>query len=208
MVSKLFTSLMAATSVMAFPATLQPRSCSTLYQPQLWTIAQHQPETSDGPFTTPFTVFQDIGKKDLVASFRYIPSGAYGCTLQFDYQPGHNPVVVDSAGDTTQINVFQVSDGGNFPCKKMFPACGGIALTVATLGPLTWDNTNDRTGSMIGTFNFPSGADLNTPKTITINSFVCSPVMTFRFSTADPGANGGVQVDEDSLSGLRVAYNC
>jgi hypothetical protein len=58
----------------------------------------------------------------------------------------------------------------------------------------------------VGTFNFPS--DLNTAQTITINSFVCSPVMTFRFSTADPNANGGVQVDEDTVSGLRMAYNC
>lgn len=73
---------------------------------------------------------------------------------------------------------------------------------------MTWDNTNERTGSLVGTFNFPTGADLNTAHTITINSFVCSPVMTFRLSIADPNANGGVQVDENSASGLRMAYNC
>jgi hypothetical protein len=207
MVSKLFASLLAVTSALALPATLQPRSCSTLYEPQLWTIAQHVPETPDGPFTTPFRVFQDIGKKDLVASFRYIPTGAYGCTLQFDYLPGHNAQVQDNAGNTAQINVFQVSDGGNFPCKKRWQdaRCKADCLCV---GPLTWDNTNSRTGSLVGTFNFPTGANLNTAQTITINSFACSPVMTFRLSIADPGANGGVQVDEDGMSGLRIAYNC
>jgi len=192
MVSKLFASLLAVTSALAVPATLQPRSCSTQYVPQLWTIAQHVPETPDGPFTTPFRVFQDIGKKDLVASFRTIPAGAYGCTLQLDYEPGNNAQVVNNggAGNVAQINVFQVSDGGNFPF------------------PLTWDNTNDRTGSLVGTFNFPTGADLNTAHILTINSFACSPVMTFRLSIADPNANGGVQVDENSASGLRMAYNC
>jgi hypothetical protein len=207
MVSKLFTSLLAVTSALALPTTLQPRSCSTLYEPQLWSIAQHVPETSNGPFTTPFRVFQDIGKKDLVASFRYIPTGAYGCTLQFDYQPGHNAQVQDNAGNPAQINVFQVADGGNFPCKKCSQdaECKADSLCV---GPLTWDNTDSRTGSLVGTFDFPTGADLNTAQTITINSFACSPIMTFRFSTADPGANGGVQVDEDNMSGLRMAYNC
>jgi hypothetical protein len=118
MVSKLFTSLLAVTSALALPAALQPRSCSTMYEPQLWEIAQHVPETTNGPFTTPFRVFQDIGKKDLVASFRYLPTDAYGCTLQFDYEPGNNALIQDNAGDVTQINVFQVSDGGNFPCKS------------------------------------------------------------------------------------------
>jgi hypothetical protein len=208
MFTKLFTSLLAVAPALALPATLQPRSCSTLYEPQLWTIAQHVPETPDGPFTTPFRVFQDIGKKDLVASFRSIPTGAYGCTLQFDYQPGTNALVQDNAGDVTQINVFRVSDGGNFPCKPLFFPSVKWSKADRFAVPLTWDNTDSRTGSLVGTFDFPSGADLNTAHTITINSFACSPVMTFRLSIADPGANGGVQDDEGTTSGLRMAYNC
>jgi hypothetical protein len=129
MVSKLFTSLLAVTGALAVPTSLQPRSCSTQYQPQLWSISQHLPQSSNGPFTTPFRVFQDIGKKDLVASFRTIPAGAYGCTLQFDYKPGHNAQVQDNAGNVAQINVFQVSDGGNFPRKSRRGRTQGAKLT-------------------------------------------------------------------------------
>jgi hypothetical protein len=100
-----------------------------------------------------------------------------------------------------------VSDGGNFPCK-LWPLEEVVWREADGTVPLTWDNTNGRTGSLVGTFNFPTGADLNTPHTIFINSFVCSPVMTYRLSIADPQANGGVQVDEDATSGLRMAYNC
>ena len=68
---------------------------------------------------------------------------------------------------------------------------------------------NSRTGSLDRHVRLSrSGADLNTAQTITINSFVCSPVMTFRLSIASDGANGGVQMDEGSTSGLRIAYNC
>jgi len=182
--------LLTAGFVLALPTELEQRSCSSLAEPQLWTISSHVPEVSDGPFTSPFRVFQDIGKKDLIASFRYIPGDAYGCSLQFIYNPQNSPLVVDSSGDTTLIDVYQISDGGNFPY------------------PLTWDNTEPRTGALIGSFRFPSGADASQPQTIWINSFVCSPIMTFRLTIEDPQANGGVQMNEDANSGLTIVYNC
>jgi hypothetical protein len=183
-------SLSMLAGALALPATLQERSCQALYAPTLNRLSQHQPDDGSLGTTTPFYVWNEIGKTDLLASFRYIPGNAYGCTLQFDYHPGHNPIVEQDVGNPLQINVYQVSDGGNFPYTP------------------TWDNTNGRTGSLVGTFNFPSGAALNQPQVITINSFVCSPIMDFRFTVADDNARGGVQVDEDTVSGLRIQYNC
>jgi hypothetical protein len=187
--SVLISSLLLITSSFALPS-LEKRSCSYQYQPLLNKIAQHQPEASEPTNTSPFTVWDDIGKKDLVASFRSVPSGAYGCQLEFDYQPGHNPIVSEDVGDPTVINVFRVSDGGNFPYVP------------------TWDNTAPRTGPLIGTFHFPSGNDLHTASVKVINSFACDAVLTFRLTVADDNARGGVQVDEDLTSGLRISYNC
>jgi hypothetical protein len=186
----LFTSLLTISSALALPSTLAPRQCGYSYQPQLWYISQHEPEASSGPDTTPFTVWQDIGKKDLVASFRTIPGSAWGCNLQFAYNPNHNAIVDAEVGDPTVINVYQVSDGGNFPW------------------PITWDNTNSRTGSLIGTWHFPTGDALNTSEVIEINGLVCSPVLTYRFSVASDSARGGVSMDTDAVTGLRMSYNC
>jgi hypothetical protein len=188
--SVLLTSLLSIGSVFALPPSLEKRSCSYKYQPSLNTIVQHQPTSSAPTTTTPFTVWNEIGKKDILASFRYLPSGAYGCQLEFDYKPGHNPIVSKQVGDPTVINVYRVSDGGNFPY------------------PPTWDNTAPRTGALVGTFHFPSGNDLNKASVKVINSFTCDAIMTFRFSVADPNARGGVRDDEDLTSGLRISYNC
>lgn len=88
------------------------------------------------------------------------------------------------------INVYTVSDGGNFPF------------------PITWENTVARTGGLVGSFKFPSGNELNGASVRVINSMQCSQIMTFRFSVADDMAKGGVSVDVNALSGLRVSYNC
>jgi hypothetical protein len=153
-------------------------------------IAQHEPNAGSLGTTSPFTVWQDIGRKDQVVSFRYLPSPSYGCELQLDYQPGHNAIVDADQGDPTLINVWRLSDGGNFPYTP------------------TWNNTEPRMGPLVGTFHFPSANALNTPEVVTIATFVCDSVLTFRFSVALDNARGGVSLDEDSTSGLRIAYNC
>jgi hypothetical protein len=186
----ILTSLSLLFGALALPATLEERSCQTLYAPLLNRLPQHLPDDGSPGTTTPFYVWNEIGKTDLLAEFRYIPSGAYGCTLQFDYQPGNNPIVEDDIGDPQRIDVYRVSDGGNFPYTP------------------TWDNTGPRTGALVGTFQFPSGNALNTPQLITINSFACDAIMAFRFTVEDDNARGGVQVDEGTTSGLRIAYNC
>ncbi|KAF2671912.1 hypothetical protein BT63DRAFT_411246 [Microthyrium microscopicum] len=178
------------TATSALPSTLGKRSCSYIYQPQLYRIASHVPESSSGMTTTPFYVANDIGRKDLVISFRNIPGDARGCQLEFDYQPNHNSVISQQDGNVGLINVDRVSDGGNFPY------------------PITWTNTEERTAEWLGMWEFPTGNELKAPVVKFIASFQCSPIQTFRFSLADPDAYGYVSDDEDLSSGLRISYNC
>jgi hypothetical protein len=184
---KSFTILSILSLAFASPI-VEKRSCQNFYQPILNTLSSHQPDDGSAGHTTPFYVFNQIGKQDLLASFRPLPSNIYGCTLQFNYVPGKNAVVSKQSGNPTRIDVYRVSDGGNFPYTP------------------TWDNTAPRTGSLVGTFNFPS--DLTKPTVININSFTCDAIMDFRFTVSDPNAIGGVTVDEDSSSGLRIQYDC
>ncbi|OCK84697.1 hypothetical protein K432DRAFT_378346 [Lepidopterella palustris CBS 459.81] len=168
-------------------APLQPRSCSYNYLPNLWSISQHVPETPNGPFTTPFQVSQDIGKRDLIVSFTGIPSGSYGCQLEFDFKP--NPSAsVTGIGNPQNLNVYAIN--------------GDLPATV------TWDSITPVTGSLVGTWTFPTGNDLKVAKTIVINSFVCQPTMNFRIQVANDGAKGYVSDPEDATSGLRISHNC
>ena len=182
---KFLSALLLTSPTLASPL-LTSRACSHVYSPSLWSISQHVPETANGPFTTPFSVSQDIGKRDLIASFT-IPAGAYGCQLEFDYEP--NPSAsVTGLGDPQLLNVF--------------------ALPAALPATVTWDSITPVTGSLVGTWSFPTGADLAVQKTIVVNSFVCAPTMNFRFQTANEGAKGAVSDPEDGASGLRISYNC
>jgi len=188
---KALTSLLVISGAFALPSVLEKRSCSYAYLPQLTRISQANPTVSSASSTSPFYVAKDAGgKTDLVASFRNVPANAYGCQLELNYQPGHNAAVNAVAGDPTVLDVYRVSDGGNFPF------------------PITWQNTDSRTGSLIGTFHFPSGNDLNSPTVRVIANFVCSQVTTLRFTVESATALGSVQVDEDAVSGLRISYNC
>jgi hypothetical protein len=175
-----------ASTVTASP--LQARSCQYTYQPTLWNIAQHVPETTS-PAGNTINISQDIGRRDLLASFS-IPAGSTGpCQLEFDYQPNHGAYVWGT-GNPQQINVFAIN--GALPAAP------------------TWDNVAAPvTGSLVGTFNFPTGADLNTPKVIVINSFGCQANMNFRFAVANTETvKGGVYDVEDATSGFRVSHNC
>jgi hypothetical protein len=181
--------IMVATTLASscFAGPLHRRSCQYTYVPTLYNIAQHVPETSS-PAGNTIDISQDIGRKDLLASFT-IPTGVVGpCTLQFDYQPGHGAYVWGT-GNPQQINVYAIN--GPLP------------------GSPTWNSVEPLSGSNVGTFNFPTGDDLNVAKVYTINSFVCSSNMNFRFEVANTwSVKGGVYDVEDANSGLRVSYGC
>jgi len=176
----------------ALPAALEKRSCSYFYLPELNSLYQSDPTASNLSVTSPLYVWEDDSgsRTDQLVSFRYLPSPAYGCELQLDYQPNPDTIVDIEAGYPTSINVWRVSDGGNFPYSP------------------TWDNTAARMGPLVGTFEFPSGADLNAARVISIADFACDAILTFRFSVALDSAVGGVSYPESSTSGLRIAYNC
>lgn len=187
----LCTGLAVLSTVLALPS-LQKRSCSYFYLPELNSIYQSEPTASNLSDTSPVYVWEDAtgSRTDQVVSFRYLPLPAYGCELQLDYQPDPNTIVDQEAGDPTSINVWRLSDGGNFPYAP------------------TWDNTAGRMGPLVGTFDFPSGGDLDTAQVITIADFTCDAILTFRFSVALDNAIGGVSYPESATSGLRIAYNC
>ncbi|KAF2397127.1 hypothetical protein EJ06DRAFT_162109 [Trichodelitschia bisporula] len=163
-------------------------SCQYNYLPQLWSISQHQPTSSNGPQTSVVDVNQDIGRKDLIVSFQNIPQGSWGCNLQFDYKPGHGAYVW-GIGDPQVINVYAIN--GNLPTQP------------------TWDNITPLTGSLVGTFQFPTGTALNEPKLVWINSLVCQSTLNYRLAVANTDrVKGGVYDTDDAGSGLRISHNC
>jgi hypothetical protein len=190
--SCLFAGLAILSTVFALPSSLEKRSCSYFYLPQLNSLYQSDPTASNLSDTSPLYLWKDASgnRTDQLVSFRYLHLPAYGCELQLDYQPNPATIVDIEAGYPTSINVWRVSDGGNFPYSP------------------TWDNTAPRMGPLIGTFGFPSGADLNTARVISIADFTCDSILTFRFSVALDSAVGGVSYPESATSGLRIAYNC
>jgi hypothetical protein len=189
--SSIISTSLLAIGAMALPAALKARdTCQHIYAPSLNYLSSKAPNVGSQTVTTPFYVWSQGGKTDLLASFKNIPANSYGCTLQFDYKLGRNPTIQSVSGDPLRIDVYRVDISGNFPTTP------------------TWNNINSRTGSLVGTWHFPSGADLNQAKTININSFVCSPTMDFRFTVSDPNGVGGVSITEGPVAGLRMAYNC
>jgi len=188
----LFTGLAVLSAVLALPSSLKKRSCSYFYLPELNSLYESAPTASNISATSPFLAWEDESgnRTDQLVSFRYLPSPAYGCELELDYQPNPDTIVDIESGYPTSINVWRVSDGGNFPYAP------------------TWDNTAGRMGPLVGTFEFPSGADLNTAQAIFIADMTCDAILTFRFSIALDNAVGGVSYPESSSSGLRISYNC
>jgi hypothetical protein len=190
--TRLVAGLAVCSAALALPSSLAKRSCSYFYLPELNNLFEAAPTASNISTTSPFSVWEDASgsRTDQLVSFRYLPSPAYGCQVELDYQPNPDTVVDIESGYPTSISVWRVSDGGNFPYAP------------------TWDNTAGRMGPLIGTFEFPSGADLNTAQAFFIADVTCDAILTFRFSVALDGSVGGVSYPDSATSGLRIAYNC
>jgi hypothetical protein len=171
-------------------APLQERdTCTYNYQPTLWNIAQHVPETSLPGQTSVVDIHQDIGRDDLIVSFNNIPSNAWGCQLEFNFVPNANAFVWGQ-GDPQVINVYQL--------PAQLPAA-----------PPTWNNIQPITGSLVGTWTFPTGDALNKPNKIFINSFNCNPTMNYRMAVANVDrVKGGIYDTVDGASGFTIAHNC
>jgi hypothetical protein len=184
-----FLATSALCSTVLGAAVVKPRdSCTYQYLPTLWNIAQHVPETPSGPQTSTINIQQDIGRRDLIASFTNVPAGSWGCQLEYNFVP-NAAANVFGTGNPQVINVF--------------------ALPSALPASPTWDNIQPITGSLVGTWQFPTGADLQKPKKIFINTFNCASTMNFRFAVANGDAvKGGINDVDTVSSGLTIAHNC
>lgn len=183
--------LIAAASVAgiasALPLEARQSTCTYSYNPALYTISQHQSSDTNGP-TNVININQDIGLVDTVASFTNIPSTAYGCTLEFNFVPDPSANVYGT-GNPQQINVYALPE--TLPAR------------------VNWDNVYPLMGSLVGTWNFPTGAALNTPELIFINSFVCTPTMNYLFEVADTwSVKGGIGYSDSATQGIAMAYDC
>ena len=121
-------------------------------------------------------------REDLIVSFRNLPCntshGPYSFEFDFAPEPEYS-----SEGEG-QINVFKLN--GELPSAP------------------TFSNIAAMTGSLIGTFELPSGSDANSPHLTFINQLVCEPTINLRFGITEysSGAGAVVYFVKDSM-GLR-----
>jgi hypothetical protein len=169
---------------------LDKRQCQYNYLPTLWHI-NSQTSQSGNPITDQVLIYRGSGPTkgftDTLVEFINIAQGSWGCSFEIDYQPNHGGLVTVDQGYPQQINVYQLT--GNIPASP------------------TWANVAPITGGLVGTFNFPTGADLNSPRRIAINSFACASTMHFRLSMNQQSL-GFLEWNDDTSSGLRIAHNC
>lgn len=178
----LVSSIFASTILAAPGAILSTRTCSTAY-PEVARVSEAQPEASS---LTGFTVSQDVGainKQDVFIEFA-IPAGSYGCQLEVQFPPNY-PI---QASGQTQVYVYSTL---NLPRNQ-----GNIDVS--------WDNAPPPI-SQVATVTFEQNPTTNK----VLNSFVCEPKMTFRFSiTRDSTAAGFVSFVQSAAAGLKMSYNC
>ena len=186
----LSTNTLAASAAVPEAGILNKRQCQYNYLPTLWHINSQTSQTGN-PITDQVLIYRGSGPTkgftDTLVEFTNIAQGSWGCSFEIDYEPNHGGIVTVDQGYPQQINVYQIT--GDVPASP------------------TWANVAPITGSSVGTFNFPTGADLNGPQHIVINSFACAPMMRFRLSMNQQSL-GFVEWNDDASSGLRIAHNC
>ncbi|KAL6713360.1 hypothetical protein ACLMJK_008825 [Lecanora helva] len=122
-------------------------------------------------------------REDLAVSFTNLACppashGPYSFEFNFVPEPQYN-----STGQN-QINVFRINgDIGSAP---------------------TFNSIEAVTGSLIGTFELPTGSDANSPKLFFINQLVCKPTINLRFGITQysPEAGAVAYFQRDGM-GLR-----
>lgn len=180
----LVSSIFASTILAAPGAILSTRTCSTVF-PEVARVSEAQPDASS---LTGFTVSQDAGatnKQDVFIEFT-IPAGSYGCQLEVQFPPNYQ---IQASGQT---EVYVYSTDKNLPRNNQ----GNIDVS--------W-NDSPAEVSQVATVKFEQNP---TTKKV-LNSFVCKPKLTFRFSiTSDSTAAGFVSFVQSAAAGLRLTYNC
>lgn len=166
-------------------SNLVPRACTTLFPTFIDHISEQNPTTSTTD--TNFEVALDsvagtLYHRDVLVRFDNIPAGSYGCQLDAFFPAG---ATVTNTG-ATQVNVFTLDQ-----------------LAIATDTYATAPNDV----SLFGTITF-SASTTDVQKAV-INSGVCAPSLSYRFSMASTTAIGDVMFQEIlNTQGLRITYNC
>ncbi|KAL8921167.1 MAG: hypothetical protein Q9172_004163 [Xanthocarpia lactea] len=192
------------------PATPSNQFCGTIQPPsnfyQIYEEEQFINQTSGlGPFFPSgefsFATEQqanNVNERDLIASFKNIacpPVGRGPYNIEFNFVPDSRY----TASGNTRIDVFAIN--GDLPSIRFED--GEVSEYPQ------WGSTNRQTGSLIGTFTLPTGADARKPRVFFINSVVCRPTINLRFSvTNDSPAAGSVNYFSGPQAGLRIRFGC
>lgn len=72
---------------------------------------------------------------------------------------------------------------------------------------VTWTSMDGYKGGLVGSFNFPLGAEQDSPKRIVINGQTCKSKMRYLLAMNEQALGGVVHYD-DANSGFRITRNC
>ncbi|KAI9868618.1 MAG: hypothetical protein M1813_004468 [Trichoglossum hirsutum] len=180
--------LVAGLSIVAVSAaphgspTLEARTCTTGYPSWISYIDSSNP-TQSFPNSNQVTVsLSATSEKDALVQFTNIPSGSYGCQFEAFFPAGFTVTNTDNA----QVYVYSVD-------RQITPTD-------------TWNNAPNKV-SQVGTANFVPSATADTK--VVINSFVCTPSMSFRIRiNSDSGFGSTAFTQANAAGGFRVTYNC
>lgn len=145
----LSTILIFSTALAAPTEDLTKRSCIDQYLPTLWHL-NTQVSFPANPIQDQIILYRGRGIVSTLVEFTGVPFDAWGCSLELAYAPGHNLSVASNQGDASRVDVFAVSDE-DLPTE------------------VTWTSMDGYKGGLVGSFNFPLGAEQDSPKRIVIN---------------------------------------
>ncbi|KAI9706433.1 MAG: hypothetical protein M1836_003439 [Candelina mexicana] len=172
---------------------LVPRACSTNSSPAIARVEEARPVES---YLPGFIVAQDAGranKKDAFAEFS-VPDGAYGCQLEAVFPIGYS---IQSSGNP-QVYVYSTDGPLSYSPRGIDVSWAYSPKPVSQVGTVVFSSVYD-----------PSKQSKYDPAKVVINSFVCKPKLTFRFSIAsDQTAASSVSFEQTTQAGLRLTYNC
>ncbi|KAI9874006.1 MAG: hypothetical protein M1830_010300 [Pleopsidium flavum] len=181
----LATALLSSATPTGTSNNLVPRACTTLFPTFIDHIDEQNPNTATVDSTFEVALDDNAGTlfhRDVLVRFDNIPAGSYGCQLDAFFPAG---ATITSTG-ATQVNVFSL-DRLAEPTDTFATAPNNVNL--------------------FGTITFSSSA--TDSRTAVINSGVCAPSLSFRFTLASPTAIGDVNFAEIlNTQGLRITFNC
>ncbi|KAL6713267.1 hypothetical protein ACLMJK_008732 [Lecanora helva] len=196
--------------------SLETTACSLVTPSGFWQIYQQTDQRSTNLFpfspngSAEFAVSQGSGgtnKLDLIVSFTNVPcppAGRGPYNIQFLYSNSTRAGYSGTGNPTIDVKAITAP----LPKNKV----GDTVIPYPT-----WENMEDKTGSLIGTFRLPStsnGEDPTKTKLFFINSSTCQSTINLRFGVTSSSTAAGSVVyyqnyDKDFfVPGLQISYNC